>query len=187
MNIPPPRLSLIAAVAANGVIGNGNALPWRLPEDLKHFKALTLGHPVVMGRKTFESIGRPLPERRNLIVTRNAAYAAPGCETVASLHAALAACRDADEIFVIGGAQIYAEALPLAARLYLTEIQKEFPGDARFPEIDRREWRETARARHRSSAGLGFDFVIYDRAGEQKSGATARHGADKSLAPQDGR
>ncbi|MDR2239223.1 MAG: dihydrofolate reductase [Zoogloeaceae bacterium] len=159
-----PRLSLIAAVAANGVIGSENALPWRLPEDLKHFKTLTTGHPVVMGRKTFESIGRPLPARRNIIVTRNTAYAAQGCETAASLPAALAACPDAGEVFVIGGAQIYAEALPLAARLYLTEIQKEFAGDARFPALDRRLWRETSRDRRRSGDGLDFDFVIYDRA-----------------------
>ena len=159
-----PRLSLIAAVAANGVIGSDNALPWRLPEDLKRFKALTLGHPVIMGRKTYESIGRPLPGRRNIIVTRNAAYAAEGCETARSLGDALAACNGtAEEVFVIGGAQIYAEALPLAQRLYLTEIGRDFPGDARFPEFDRDAWRETAREKQSTAEGLVFAFAVYDR------------------------
>ena len=159
-----PRLSLIAAVAANGVIGSDNALPWRLPEDLKRFKALTLGHPVIMGRKTYESIGRPLPGRRNIIVTRNAAYAAEGCETARSLGDALAACNGtAEEVFVIGGAQIYAEALPLAQRLYLTEIGRDFPGDARFPACARRLWQEKSRERQNTSGGLEFDFAVYDR------------------------
>jgi dihydrofolate reductase len=159
-----PRLSLIAAVAANGVIGSDNALPWRLPEDLKRFKALTLGHPVIMGRKTYESIGRPLPGRRNIIITHNATYAADGCETASSLGTALAACNGtAEEIFVIGGAQIYAEALPLAQRLYLTEIRRDFPGDARFPEFDRDAWCETAREPQSTTEGLAFAFVVYDR------------------------
>jgi len=160
-----PCLSLIAAVAANGVIGSDNALPWRLPEDLKRFKALTLGHPVIMGRKTFESIGRPLPGRRNLVITHNPRYRAEGCEVLTSLEAALAACAGtADEIFVIGGAQIYAEALPLARRLYLTEIRAEFPGDAHFPAFDRGAWRETAREHHRAESGIEFDFTVYERA-----------------------
>lgn len=159
-----PRLSLIAAVAANGVIGSDNALPWRLPEDLKRFKALTLGHPVIMGRRTHESIGRPLPGRRNIVISRNAAFAAEGCETAASLESAIAACAGtADEIFVIGGAQIYAKALPLAERLYLTEIRAEFPGDASFPAFDRDVWRETARERNPGENGIGFDFVVYER------------------------
>lgn len=158
------RLSLIAAVAANGVIGSDNALPWRLSEDLKHFKALTLGHPVVMGRKTYESIGRPLPGRRNIVITRNPAYRAGGCETMGSLEAALAACNGTtDEVFVIGGAQIYAEALPLAQRLHLTEIRRDFPGDARFPEFDRDAWLETAREPQSTSEGLAFAFVVYER------------------------
>lgn len=176
-----PCLSLIAAVAANGVIGSDNALPWRLPEDLKRFKALTLGHPVIMGRKTYASIGRPLPGRRNIVVSRNAAFAAAGCETAASLEAAIAACAGtADEIFVIGGAQIYAEALPLAERLYLTEIRAEFPGDARFPAFDRDAWRETARERHPGENGIGFDFAVYERAREKASLSpdTAAPGAD---------
>jgi len=165
LNDRKPRLALIAAVAANGVIGSDNALPWRLPEDLKRFKALTLGHPVIMGRKTFESIGRPLPGRRNLVITRNAGYRADGCEVLDSLEAALAACAGStDEVFVIGGAQIYAEALPLAQRLYLTEIRRDYPGDARFPEWSRAQWKEVARERRCGEDGLPYDFADYERA-----------------------
>lgn len=161
---PKPRVSIIAAIAANGVIGSGNALPWRLPEDLKRFKALTLGHPVIMGRKTFESIGRPLPGRRNIVVSRNPAFAADGCEAAGSLAAALASCTGTtDEAFVIGGAQIYADALPLADRLYLTEIRMDYPGDARFPAFDRSLWHEAGRERHQSESGIGFEFAVYDR------------------------
>ncbi len=159
-----PRLALIAAVAANGVIGSDNALPWRLPEDLKRFRALTLGHPVIMGRRTFESIGRPLPGRRNIVVTRNAGWHAEGCETAASLEAALAAAGTAqDEVFVIGGAQLYAATLPRAQRLYLTEIRRPFAGDARFPDVDWTGWKETARETHRTTEGLEYDFAVYDR------------------------
>ena len=160
-----PRLSLIAAVAANGVIGSDNDLPWRLPEDLRRFKALTLGYPVIMGRRTFESIGRPLPGRRNIVVTRNPDYRAEGCETCSTLEAALAACQGrSDEIFVIGGAQIYAGALPLAQRLYLTEIRRAFEGDARFPDWARTAWKEVAREAHRTEDGLEYGFAVYDRA-----------------------
>ncbi len=160
-----PRLSLIAAVAANGVIGSENELPWRLPEDLKRFRVLTLGNPVIMGRRTFESIGRPLPGRRNIVVTRNIDYRAEGCETRNTLGAALAACQGgSDEVFVIGGAQIYAEALPLAQRLYLTEIRRAFEGDARFPHWDRTAWKEVAREAHRTGDGLEYEFAVYDRA-----------------------
>ncbi|MBM3390686.1 MAG: dihydrofolate reductase [Betaproteobacteria bacterium] len=159
-----PRLSLIAAVAANGVIGADNALPWRLPEDLKRFKALTLGHPVIMGRKTFESIGRPLPGRRNLVVTRNAGYRVDGCEVLGSLEAALDACAgSSDEVFVIGGAQIYAEALPLAQRIYLTELHRDFMGDARFPDFARTAWKETSREKRCGEDGLPYDFAVYER------------------------
>jgi dihydrofolate reductase len=159
-----PRLSLIAAVAANGVIGSDNALPWRLAEDLKRFRALTMGHPVIMGRKTFESIGRPLPGRRNIVISRNAGYKAGGCEVATSLSAALDSCRaGSNEIFVIGGAQIYAEALPQARRLYLTEIRRDFAGDARFPPFDRHHWQEISRERLRTPEGLEFDFAVYDR------------------------
>ena len=157
------RISLIAAVARNGVIGAGNALPWRLPEDLRRFKSLTLGHPVIMGRKTYESIGRPLPGRRNIVVTHNAGFSAVGCETAASIEAAIEACASTtDEVFIIGGAQIYAEALPLVQRLHLTEVRADYAGDAYFPAIDRGLWQETSRESHRTEAGLEFDFAVYD-------------------------
>src|SRR4051794_8733480 len=144
-----PVLSLLVAVARNGVIGRDNSLPWHLPEDLKRFKALTLGHPVIMGRKTFESIlaslGKPLPGRENIVVTRARGYAAPGCRVVHSLEDALSACAGADEAFVIGGSEIFALALPIAQRLYVTEIEAEFEGDVAFPAYDRGAWRELAR------------------------------------------
>ncbi|MCJ7839178.1 MAG: dihydrofolate reductase [Burkholderiales bacterium] len=160
-----PRICLIAALAANRVIGNNNKLPWHLPADLKRFKSLTMGHPLVMGRKTFESIGRPLPGRRNLVVTRNHGYSAPGCEIVHSLDEALEACRGTTTIFIIGGAQLYRESLPRAHRLEFTEIHAEFAGDAVFPEYSRAEWREVARETHRAEAGVDFDydFVRYER------------------------
>jgi dihydrofolate reductase len=115
-----PRISVIAALARNRVIGIENRLPWRLPEDLAHFKALTLNHPILMGRKTFESLGRPLPGRTNIVITRNPDYCKDGCSVAASIPAAIALCTDADEIFFIGGADLYAQAIPLADRLYLT-------------------------------------------------------------------
>ena len=159
----PPRLTLIAAVARNGVIGNDNALPWRLPEDLKRFKELTLGHPIIMGRKTWASLGRPLPGRSNIVISRDPDFSAPGATVVASLAAALAACASAQEAFVIGGAEIYALALPAAQCLQLTEIDREFPGDTHFPDFDPSAWRETARERHRAEAGFDYAFVTYQR------------------------
>jgi len=160
-----PRLTLIAAVARNGVIGLDNTLPWRLPEDLKRFKALTLGHPIVMGRKTWESLGRPLPGRANIVVSRDPNYVAAGATTARSLPEAIeaAAATGTDEVFVIGGAEIYRLALPLAQRLQLTEIDREFPGDAHFPEFDRQAWLETARERHHVEAGFDYAFVTYER------------------------
>lgn len=160
-----PRICLIAALAANRVIGRNNALPWHLPADLKRFKALTMGHAVVMGRKTHESIGRPLPGRRNLVITRNRDYRAQGCEIVHSLDAAVAACRGAGKIFVIGGAELYRESLPRAHCLEFTEISAEFEGDATFPELSGVQWRETAREIHGNEAGTPFryDFVRYER------------------------
>ena len=158
-------LTLIAAVARNGVIGRDNRLPWHLPADLKHFKALTTGHAVIMGRKTWESLPeqfRPLPDRHNIVVTRNAGYRAEGAVVVTSLPAALAAAQS-DEAFVIGGAELYATALPLADRLQLTEIDVAFDGDTHFPAVAPRQWRETAREAHRDEAGLGYAFVTYER------------------------
>ena len=158
-----PSIALVAALARNRVIGADNRLPWHLSEDLQRFKALTLGHPVVMGRRTFESIGRPLPGRRNLVVSRDAAFSAGGSEAFGSLSAALAACGAAETVFVIGGAQIYALALPLARRLHLTEIDADFAGDAYFPEFDRGEWIESSRERRHAGAGFDFAFVTYER------------------------
>lgn len=156
-------LSLIAAMASNRVIGRDNTLPWHLPEDLKHFKATTLGKPVIMGRKTWESLGRPLPGRRNLVISRNADYPAAGAEVFTSLSAALAACGDTPECFVIGGAELYRQALPLAQRLYLTEIDCTVAGDAHFPELPVGDWHESSRATHTSADGLGYAFVVYTR------------------------
>jgi dihydrofolate reductase len=163
----PPRICLIAALAANRVIGRNNALPWHLPADLKRFKALTMGHAVLMGRKTHESIGKPLPGRRNLVISRNCDYEAPGCELVHALEAAIAACRDTREIFVIGGAELYRESLPRAHCLELTEIHAEFAGDAWFPDFSPAQWRETARDVHSGEAGIAFryDFTRYERIG----------------------
>jgi dihydrofolate reductase len=161
----PPRICLIAALAANRIIGRDNALPWHLPADLQRFKRLTMGRPVLMGRKTFESIGKPLPGRRNLVITRDRNYTAPGCEVVHSLDAAIAACADAQEIFVIGGAQLYREALPRAQVLEFTEIHAEFRGDAQFPEFAMKDWRESGREIHDDETGIPFryDFARYER------------------------
>lgn len=158
-----PGLYLIAAVAANGVIGAGGGLPWRLPEDLQHFKRLTQGHAVIMGRRTWESIGRPLPGRRNVVVTRQAAFVAPGASVAPSLEEALERCRDQDAVFVIGGAELYRAALPIAEGLLLTEIRRDYPGDTRFPEFDRGEWREIEREPQVAADGTRFDFVRYVR------------------------
>jgi dihydrofolate reductase len=161
-----PRLTLIAAVARNGVIGRDNQLPWRLPEDLMRFKAVTAGNGVVMGRKTWESLPesfRPLPGRRNIVVSRNPDYVAEGATVVDSVAAALGIAADTNEVFVIGGAELYAQALPLADCLQLTEIDADFEGDARFPDFDRRQWRETGRTCDRAEVGFAYAFVTYER------------------------
>ncbi|MDR3351713.1 MAG: dihydrofolate reductase [Zoogloeaceae bacterium] len=163
-----PRLTLIAALARNNVIGVGNRLPWHLPEDLRHFRACTRGHPVIMGRRTWESLPdafRPLPERPNFVLSRDPAYSAPGATQVASLEAALARLAGLPEAFVIGGARLYAQALPRAERLCLTEIDLEIPGDVFFPVFSRSLWRETRRGETQvSETGLPFAFVTYERA-----------------------
>jgi len=156
--------ALVAALARNRVIGVGNRLPWRLPEDLARFKRLTMGAPVIMGRKTRESIGRPLPGRRNIVVTRAPEASWEGCVVAHSLADALALARDAGEAFVIGGAELYAQALPGADRLYLTLIDADYAGDAWFPEFDAAAWREVARASGVSADGVGYAFVDYARA-----------------------
>lgn len=142
------RIALIAALDRNGLIGRDNALPWRLPADLQHFKRLTLGKPIVMGRLTWESLGRPLPGRHNIVLTRDPAYHADGASVVHSIDAALAAAGAVDEVMVIGGAALYRTLLPRAARLYLTRIDAAFDGDAWFPEVDPAAWREVAREAH---------------------------------------
>jgi len=160
-------LTLIAAVARNGVIGKDNGLPWHLPADLRRFKQLTLGHAVIMGRKTWQSLPdkvRPLPGRQNIIVTRNAGFAASGATVVNSLADAIAAAHG-DEAFVIGGAELYGAALPLAGRLELTEIDADIDGDAWFPARRPEEWRETGRETHADGNALGFSFVRYERIG----------------------
>lgn len=162
-----PLLTLIAAVARNGVIGRDNRLPWRLPEDLRHFKALTMGHPMIMGRKTWESLPGCLPGRLHIVVTRNSDYRAKGGTMAGSLTAAIQTAGESDgggEIFVIGGAELYAQALPIADRLRLTEIGADFEGDARFPNFDRNKWGETTRERCLANDdGMEFDFVLYER------------------------
>lgn len=159
------RLSIIAAMAGNRAIGIKNTLPWRLPEDLKRFKELTMGHHIVMGRKTYDSIGKPLPGRDTVIVTRNADYAVPGCLAVNSLDAALTVSHGDAEVFFVGGADLYRQTLTIANRIYLTEIQRVFDGDAFFPEFDKNHWVETSREKHKTDGPNGFEyhFVIYDR------------------------
>lgn len=153
-------ISFVVAVAENGVIGNQGELPWgRLPADLQHFKRLTLGRPVVMGRRTYDSLGRALPKRPNLVVTRQAGWAAPGCETLASVPAALARARELnDEVCVIGGGEIYREALPAADVIYLTEVHHRFEGDASFPPLNPAEWREESRERHEADEQHAYPY-----------------------------
>ena len=157
------RLNLIYARAANGVIGKDNALPWHLPEDMAHFKRMTAGCPVVMGRKTWDSLPprfRPLPGRRNIVVTRQADWQVEGAERAGSLPEAVALCAGAAEVWVIGGAQIYAEAAPLAQRAVVTEIDRDFEGDAHAPSLGA-AWQEVAREAHVAGNGLPFSFVTY--------------------------
>ena len=165
------RLALIVAAAENGVIGRNNALPWYLPEDLRYFKRITMGKPIIMGRKTFESIGKPLPGRANIVITHNAGYQAQGISVVHSLAEALELAQDiarldgAEEVVVIGGAAIYRAALPHADRIYLTEVHASVEGDAVLPAIDWTRWRETCRERHAAQTPRDFDysFVCYER------------------------
>ena len=157
------KLHLIYARAANGVIGKGNALPWRLPEDMAHFKRTTLGCPVIMGRKTWDSLPakfRPLPGRLNIVVTRQPAWQAEGALRAGSLPEACSLCPAESDAWVIGGADIYALATPLATSAVVTEIEADFAGDAYAPVFDN-AWKETARERHISATGLAFNFVNY--------------------------
>ena len=157
-----PRVYLLAAVASNGIIGANGTLPWRLPEDLAHFKRLTMGHAVIMGRRTWESLPGPLPGRENIVVTRTRGYEAPGAAVANSLEGALALCAGEPVVFVIGGSQLFADSLPLASGLVLTEIHRDFEGDTRFPDYDRAHWKESQRERHVTADGMKFDFVRYE-------------------------
>ncbi|MBI1321006.1 MAG: hypothetical protein GC168_18935 [Candidatus Hydrogenedens sp.] len=162
------RISLIAAVARNGCIGKDGTLPWRLSADLKHFKATTLGKPVIMGRKTWDSIGRPLPGRLNIVLTRDASFRAEGAETVSSLRQALKLAEEsgAEEACIIGGEAVYREALPFADTLYLTEVDAEIDGDAWFPELDFSSFAETSRTQHPADEKNEYAvaFVTLERA-----------------------
>jgi len=160
-----PMISLLVAVTENGVIGRDRGMPWHLPDDLKHFKALTLAKPVLMGRKTFDSIGRPLPGRTNLVLTRTRGWSAPGVTVVPDLDAAIRAAGSAPELVVAGGAQVYALALPRATRIHLTRIHAVIAGDTRLPEISDAEWRETSRELHPIDARhpYAMSFVTLER------------------------
>lgn len=165
------RVSLIVAMASNRCIGINNELPWKLPEDLKYFKQVTSGKAIIMGRTTYDSLGRPLPNRTNIVMTRDADWEGPiGTRVVHSLEAALALAEAVavsnyqDEVVVIGGAQIYAQLLPQVERLYITEVHTEVAGDAFFPELNTTEWQEISRRKHSDEAsGIRYDFVVYDR------------------------
>lgn len=160
------RLTAIVAIDRHGGIGINNTLPWRLPEDLAHFKRTTTGHAVIMGRKTFESLGHPLPNRRNIVVTRNASWRHEGVETADSVAqaAALASEGGDSEAFVIGGGQIFAESMPMIEKMIITKIERAFECDAFFPPIDTRQWQEVAREAHHSDAnGFDYAFVTYER------------------------
>ena len=169
--MPDIRLSLVCALARNRAIGLNNQLPWHLPRDLAHFKAITLGHPIIMGRKTFDSIGRPLPGRRNIVVSRQRDWSRDGIEVVDSLEAAISRAgefaRDLEsrEIMLIGGASLYEQALPRAHRLYLTEVHADIMGDAFFPRISLDEWQETSREEviPDENNPIACAFVTYDR------------------------
>jgi dihydrofolate reductase len=185
------RFSALVAMAKNRVIGKNNRLPWHLPPDLKHFKALTMGHRIIMGRKTYESIGKPLSGRTSIIVTSQTEYKVPGAIVVNSIAEALRASQDDkqnhdkyaktedSESFVIGGAEIFRQILPLCDRLYITEIQRDFDGNVLFPEFSQEEWSETSREKYCwDDNGLEYHFVVYDR---KTSKGTYRGGYAGSL------
>jgi dihydrofolate reductase len=157
------QLSIIVAIANNRVIGINNTLPWHLPEDLKRFRALTTGHHIIMGRKTYESLGRLLPGRTTVIVTRNKDYKVEGALIAYSLESAVALCKNDDEVFLIGGAELYQDGLKLADKLYITEVDLTVDGDAFFPEFDLSVWQETSREAHTSAQGLPFGYITYSR------------------------
>lgn len=176
-------ISLIAAVARKRVIGRAGELPWHLPHDLAHFKKTTLGKPVIMGRRTHASIGRPLPERENIVVTRHPDRVAPGCRAVPSLDEALVACAGADEAVVIGGASLYAEALPRAQLLYLTRVDADVQGDAFFPDVDLSGWRELDRRDFPADERHAYPFSIATLERPQAPPDSGPRGAARAARP----
>ncbi|MBM3250707.1 MAG: dihydrofolate reductase [Candidatus Nealsonbacteria bacterium] len=163
-------ISIIVAMGNGQVIGINNNLPWNLPADMEHFKKLTRGKPIIMGQKTFESIGKPLPGRRNIILTLDKNYQAPGCLVVYSIEEALEKTREFEEVMICGGASVYSQFIPLADRMYLTLIEGDFEGDAFFPEFDRSEWRESERINNEPDRKnpYKYSFVILERKYETK-------------------
>ena len=160
------RLTAVVAATENDVIGRDNGMPWHLPADLAHFKAITLGHPVLMGRRTFEAIGRPLPGRRNLVLSRSPDFAVPGVEVVHSLETAIAAAGDVPELMVIGGAALYTLALPRTDRVHLTRLHMTLDGDAHFPALPESQWREVSRSPRRPADGRNacdMTFLVLER------------------------
>jgi dihydrofolate reductase len=157
-------VSIVVAISENHAIGKDNKLLWYLPNDLKHFKEITSGHTVIMGRKTYESVGKPLPNRRNIIITRQNMDIS-GCEVVGSIEAALALCADEAEVFIVGGAEIYRQSLHLTNRIYLTIVHKNFEGDTYFPEIEANMWKETAREDYEPDLKnvLPYSFITFER------------------------
>ncbi len=166
-----PLISIIAAVAENRAIGIHNRLPWHLPADLKYFRNKTLGHHVIMGRKNYQSIGKPLPQRTNIVVSRDPGFDAPGCVVVNSIDAALAAAHGDPEVFIIGGAGIYAQSLPFADRLYLTLVHYSFEGDTYFPELEWAQWKEISKEFHEPDERnpYPYSFVVLDRSRRQST------------------
>jgi dihydrofolate reductase len=158
-------LSLVVAASSNNVIGSDGGLPWHLPDDLRHFKRLTTGKPVIMGRRTFESIGRPLPDRRNIVMTRQTDYAAHGCEVVSSVSEALELVHGVDEVMIIGGGQVYRDFLPHADRIYLTRVRAEVEGDTHFPEIEQTNWQLLTSQHHAADErhAYAFDLMVFER------------------------
>ena len=157
-------VTIVVAISENHVIGKDNKLLWYLPNDLKHFKDITTGHTVIMGRKTYESVGKPLPKRRNIIITRQD-ITIEGCEVVSSIEAAVALCKDEEEVFIVGGAEIYKQSMHLTNRIYLTIVHKEFDGDSFFPEIAKSEWHEVHHEDYQPDEknSLPYSFITFER------------------------
>lgn len=162
-----PILSAIVAMAENRVIGKNNQLPWHLPADLRHFKQITTGNAIIMGRKTYESIGKPLPNRTNIVISRNLSYRVPGCQVVGSIEEAveIAEAEKRAEIFIIGGSEVYEQLMPYVEKIYMTIVHQNFEGDAYFPELNSSEWTETEREDHAADAEnkVGYSFVTLKR------------------------